>query len=93
MTQPTSSPAFTSGGREVSEETIERLSAEAEAGYDPARLRPVLGRPAMGSAPARVVPVRLDPELEAALRERVESEHSSTSAVIREALRAWLTPA
>ncbi len=93
MTETTPPPAPTSNGHAVTDESIERLAAEAEAGYDPARLRPVVGRPAMGSAAARVVPVRLDPELEAALRQRAESEHASTSTVIRQALRAWLTPA
>lgn len=51
------------------------------------------GRRPMGSAAARVVPVRLDPELEQALRERADREHSNTSDVIRDALRAWLQSA
>ena len=44
----------------------------------------------MGSAAAKVIPVRLDPELEQALRARAESDHANTSEVIRDALRAWL---
>jgi len=44
----------------------------------------------MGSAAARVIPVRLDPELEDALRARAEHDHANTSDVIRDALRAWL---
>jgi hypothetical protein len=82
-----------SEGKPVSEETIDRLSDQAEAGYDVDALRRAGGRPPMGSAAARVVPVRLDPELEEALCRRAESEHSTSSNVIRHALRAWLETA
>ncbi len=34
--------------------------------------------------------MRLDPELEQALRERAAADGSNASEVIREALRAWL---
>lgn len=83
----------TSGGRPIGDQAIDDLAAQAEAGYDVAHLRRVGGRRPMGSAAARVVPVRLDPELDRALRERVASEHSTTSTVIRDALRAWLATA
>jgi acetyl-CoA C-acetyltransferase len=58
-----------------------------QVGYDPSRLRPRGGRRRMGSAPAEVVPVRLDPELRAALEARASAEQTSTSEIIREALR------
>lgn len=48
------------------------------------------GRPSMGSGPASVVPVRIDPELKAALDARAAADDSSTSEVIREALRRFL---
>ena len=48
------------------------------------------GRPAMGSAPAEVVPVRIDPELRAAVAARAESDRTTTSEIIREALRQFL---
>lgn len=48
------------------------------------------GRPVMGSSPASVVPVRIDPELKAAIDARVAADDSSTSEVIREALRRFL---
>jgi hypothetical protein len=48
------------------------------------------GRPAMGSGPAEVVPVRIDPELKAAVEARAEADHTTTSDVIREALRRFL---
>lgn len=88
-----SRPAPTARGRQVTDETIERLAQEAEAGYDVERLRRTRGRKPMGGAAARVIPVRLDPELEQALRRRAKSDHSNASEVIRDALRAWLRSA
>ncbi len=91
MTETTPPPTYR--GRPVSDEQIQHLADEAEAGYDPARLRRVAGRPAMGSAAARVVPVRLDPELDEALRARAQADHTTASDVMRTALRSWLTSA
>jgi hypothetical protein len=82
-----------SGGVPVTDELIDRLAAEAEAGYDVETLRRRGGRRPLGSAPAEVVPVRLDPELRTALTERAEADHTSASDVIRQALRAWLDAA
>ncbi len=48
------------------------------------------GRPAMGSGPADVVPVRIDPELKAAIESRAEADHTTTSEIIRTALREFL---
>ena len=44
----------------------------------------------IGSAPAEVVPVRIDPELKAAIDARAEADETTTSEVIREALRRYL---
>ncbi len=44
----------------------------------------------MGSGPAKVESVRLDPELREALAERAESDREATSSVIRKALRQYL---
>jgi Arc/MetJ-type ribon-helix-helix transcriptional regulator len=44
----------------------------------------------MGAGPAEVVPVRIDPELRAAIEARVEADQMTTSEVIREALRRFL---
>jgi hypothetical protein len=46
--------------------------------------------PARPSAPATVESVRLDPELRDALAERAESDGTTPSDVIREALRKYL---
>jgi hypothetical protein len=80
----------TSGGVPVTDDLVERLAAEAEAGYDVASLRRRGGRRPAGSAPGEVVPVRLDPELRAALAARATADHTNASEVIRQALRAWL---
>lgn len=80
----------TSGGRVVDDTEVARLVAEAEAGSDPSTLRRRGGRQLMGSAPAEVVPVRLDPELKRAVEQRAASMQSTTSDVIRQAIRSYL---
>ncbi|MGI8461074.1 MAG: YlcI/YnfO family protein [Solirubrobacterales bacterium] len=81
----------TKSGKPVDEKLVEALSDRAEAGYDVeetvARRR---GRPPIGSGPAEVVPVRLDPDLREALSERAERDDETTSSVIRRALRTYL---
>ena len=79
-----------SAGIPVTDELVERLAAEAEKGYDVPTLRRRGGRRPLGTAAATVVPVRLDPELKAALTARAESEDLTASEVIRQALRAYL---
>ena len=80
----------TAGGVPVTDELVEDLAAEAETGYDVAHLHRRGGRRPLGSAPGEAVPVRLDPELRAALSARAQAEHTNASDVIRQALRAWL---
>ncbi|WP_066933936.1 ribbon-helix-helix protein, CopG family [Microtetraspora fusca] len=77
-------------GVPVSEERIERLAAEVEEGYDVSELRRRRGRRPLGTAPAEVVLVRLDPELKAALIHRAQADHTTAGEVIRQALRSWL---
>lgn len=79
-----------SKGKVVTDEEIEALAAEAEEGYDVDKLKKRVGRPAMGSSAAEVFPVRLDPELRAAIEARAKKEHKNTSEVIREALRSYV---
>jgi hypothetical protein len=81
----------TRSGQPITEELLETLSAEAEAGFDVDEIiRRRGGRPAMGSAAASVESVRLDPELSEALRERAEQEGRTNSDLIRDALRRYL---
>jgi hypothetical protein len=82
----------TRSGRTLTDEEIDAIATEvAETEYDVEILktrRP--GRPSMGSGPADVVPVRIDPELRAAIEARAEAEHTTTSEIIREAIRRFL---
>jgi len=77
-------------GVELTDEVLERMAAEAEAGLDPAKLRRRPGRPTMGSGPAETLPVRLDPELRKALDERAAAEDTTAADVVRQALRRYL---
>jgi CRISPR-associated endonuclease/helicase Cas3 len=81
----------TASGKPITDDLIDRLAKKAEAGYDVEEtLKRRRGRPTIGSAPAKVESVRLDPELREALDRRVEQDHEATSAVIRKALRQYL---
>jgi predicted HicB family RNase H-like nuclease len=81
----------TPSGRIVDDDLVEELAAKAERGYDVDEiLRRRGGRPPIGSGPATVESVRLDPELRRALAERAERDQESTSSVIRKALRNYL---
>jgi hypothetical protein len=81
----------TKSGAPIDEALVEKLAGEAEAGYGVEEtLRRRVGRPTLGSGPASVESVRLDPELRTALARRAERDHEGTSAVIRKALREYL---
>ena len=85
----TDHPPLTIGGVPVTEEMIEEWVAEAERGFDPATLRPV-GRPPLGDGPSSVVQVRVDPALDDALASRAAEDATTTSEIVRRALRAYL---
>jgi len=86
-----SQPFTTKTGRVLSDADIEALADEAERGYDVQDLkRRRRGRPLLGSAPAEVVPVRLDPALKQAVEDRARDSDTSVSEIIREALRRFL---
>jgi hypothetical protein len=81
----------TISGKVITDDLVTKLTAEAEEGFDVEEiLRRRGGRPAMGSAPASVESVRLDPELSEALRERADLEGRTNSDLIRDALRRYL---
>jgi Ribbon-helix-helix protein, copG family len=77
-------------GVELTDDVLERMADEAERGLDTTRLRRRPGRPRMGSGPAEPFPVRLDPELRAALDHRAAHDETTASEVIRSALRRYL---
>ena len=80
-------------GQELTDEVLDEMVVEAEAGYDlsKAKLRPGPGRrPTLGEAAAPVESVRLGAELGQALAERAAKEGTTKAEVIRRALRAYL---
>lgn len=81
----------TKTGKVLTDADVETLAREVERDYDVESLKARRrGRPSMGSAAADVVPVRLDPELKEAVETRAEREQTTTSEIIREALRKFL---
>jgi predicted HicB family RNase H-like nuclease len=81
----------TRSGRTIDDDLVEELAANAKCGYDVDEIiRRRGGRPPIGSGPASVESVRLDPELRHALAERAERDQVSTSSVIRMALHSYL---
>lgn len=90
MTEPTTSYR-TKTGKVLTESDIEALADEAGKGYDVEALKTRRrGRPMIGDAPAEVVPVRLDPALKDAVEARAAADETTTSEIIREALRRFL---
>ncbi len=78
-------------GTPITDEMVEALADEAEAGYDVEEiLRRRGGRPTMGSSAASVESVRLDPDLKRDLILRAAEEHISVSEAIRRAVRQYL---
>jgi CRISPR-associated endonuclease/helicase Cas3 len=80
----------TSQGETISDEMLEALSAEAEAGYDPATLQPRrTGRPALGTGPSRRVQFRVSPTVYQLAMERARKEHRTLSDVARGLLEEY----
>jgi hypothetical protein len=90
MSDPKEYP--TRSGRTLSDADIDAIAREVEeTDYDVEALKTRRrGRPPMGSGPADVVPVRIDPELRSAIEARAKADHTTTSEIIREALRRFL---
>ncbi len=90
MTKPKTYTTAT--GRVLTDDDLDTIAEDIEhADYDVEELKTRRrGRPLLGSAPAEVVPVRLDPELKSAVDARAEAEHLTTSEIIRKALRRYL---
>jgi hypothetical protein len=82
----------TKSGKTMTDADIEQIADDAaHADYDIDALKHRRrGRPLIGSAPAEVVPVRLDPELRAAVEARATADQTTASDIIREALRRFL---
>jgi Ribbon-helix-helix protein, copG family len=77
------------------EADYERMALEAETmEFDVEKLRRTgkfrMGRPPLGDGPSSVIQVRVDDELRDLLKQRAENEHSTTSAIVRDVLKAFL---
>ena len=81
---------ITHHGRVITDAEIQAMADDAEVGYDIAKLKRRPGRPSLGASAADVFPVRLEPELRAALDSRAEAEQTTASHIVRNALRAYL---
>ena len=82
----------TASGRELTNADLDAIADEVEVlSFDVESLKTRRrGRPMLGSGPAEVVPVRIDPELKAAIDARAAADDTTLSEVIREALRRYL---
>ena len=76
-------------GVPVTDEMIQKWADEAERGYDVEVLKK-RGRRPLGDGAARIVPVRMDDSLVAAVDQRAEKDGTSRSEVIRSAVRAFV---
>ena len=91
MTTPPTNPYVTKTGRVLSDADVDALADEVAGDIDVEMLKPRRrGRPSLPGGPADVVPVRLDASLRAAVEARATNDHTTTSDVIREALRRYL---
>ena len=76
-------------GVPVTDKMIQEWADEAERGYDVEVLKK-RGRRPIGDGAARVVPVRMDDSLVAAVDQRAEKDGTSRSEIIRSAVRAFV---
>ena len=76
-------------GVPVTDEMIQEWADEAERGYDVEVLKK-RGRRPVGDGAARVVPVRTDDSLVAAVDQRAEKDGTSRSEIIHSAVRAFV---
>jgi Ribbon-helix-helix protein, copG family len=84
-------PFVTRTGRTLDDADIESIASELTGDIDVEVLKSRRrGRPPLPEGAAEVVPVRLDANLRAAIEARANSDHTTTSEIIREALRRYL---
>ena len=78
-------------GHVITDELIEELAREAEAGYSPSQIGPrLVGRPSLGAGVSPRVQFRVDPATYQALLARAGKEHRGISEIARLALEQYL---
>jgi hypothetical protein len=82
----------TKSGKVLSDTVLDAISREVESmNYSVESLKARRrGRRTMGSGPAEVLPVGLDPDVRKAVEARADEDDTTTSEVIRQALRDFL---
>ncbi len=81
----------TAQGEPITDEMLEALSAEAEAGYDPATLRPRrAGRPSLGSGTSPRVQFRVSPTIYREAQKQAEAEDRTLSELARALLEDYV---
>src|SRR5690349_17167454 len=83
----------TKAGTELTPEYEERLTDEAEVGFDPASLnRRQVGRPSLSGRTGRSnrVDLRVDDDTYSAIRRIAEQDNRKVSDVVRDAIRRYL---
>lgn len=89
-TRPADGVWGTIDGVPVTDDVIDEVVKNAEAGFPGATFR-VVGRPrTVGRKPAQTVTVRLDQERIGAMQARARREHTSASEIMRRALDEYL---
>lgn len=84
-------PFVTRTGRTLDDADIESMASGLTGDIDVEVLKSRRrGRPPLAEGAAEVVPVRFDANLRAAVEARASSDHTTTSEIIREALRRYL---
>lgn len=87
--------AKTASGEKLTRKYLKELEAEAEAGYedlDPSRVR--IGRPPLSeSGESRRLQVRVDPALEASLKQLAIDQETTVSELARQALIRFVADA
>lgn len=80
----------TATGAVLTDRDIEAIADDvATRDYEPAQVR-TRGRPTLGTGPSEVLRVRLDRDLHQALVDRSSADGTTTSAVVRAAIRQYL---
>jgi CRISPR-associated endonuclease/helicase Cas3 len=78
-------------GEPITDEMLEALAAEAEAGYDPATMRPrKAGRPSLGSGTSPRVQFRVSPSVYQEAQEQARAEDRTLSDLARALLEDYV---